>query len=444
MAGALSSIGIGSEGALSYDIIDQLKDADKDSIIKPIQARIDKTKLKQTTLSTIKGMVLDINKTIGDIVNKDSFGNTKNEVSGNSVSVVEAQGLKEQNINLDVEQLAQKSIFESDNFSATSSSFSDNDETLTFTLGVDPDTTDINIDITAGMSISDVAEKINKDSDGKIEASILNVGGDEPYKIIIKSSESGAENELAINSSVNFTNVQHAQDAKFKYDGVDITSASNSVSSLIDGLTFKLQDEGVSTISIKPDTSEVTTKIEEFVTQYNLLVEQISNSSKFDKETKQAGVFQGTSEVTSLKYQLQEVVSTFNKEGKNMLDFGIDIDRYGKMSLDNSKLESALKEDLSVAQSFFQGTGDKKGLFGKLEDAIFDLSTSSSSPLKSLSRSFDDNIKTLEESYKDAEKRLDTKYEIMAKKFASYDGLIGRLNSQFSALQSIIDAENAK
>ena len=143
MAGALSSIGIGSEGALSYDIIDQLKDADKDAIINPIQKRIDTAKLKQTTLSTIKSMVLDINKTIGDVVNKDSFSNIKNEISGDSVSVIEAKGLKEQNINLDVEQLAQKSIFESDNFSATSSSFSANDETLTFTLGIDPNTTKI-------------------------------------------------------------------------------------------------------------------------------------------------------------------------------------------------------------------------------------------------------------------------------------------------------------
>ncbi len=444
MSGALSSIGIGSEGALSYDIIDQLKEADKGAIIDPIQKRIDTTKLKQTTLSTIKSMVLDINKTVGDVVNNDSFDKIKNEISGDSVSVVEAKGLKEQNISLDIEQLAQKSIFESSNFSAESSSFSGSDETLTFTLGVNPDTTEIEVDIPAGMSISDAAKKINEDTDGKIEASILNVGGDEPYKLIIKSAESGAENELSIDSTVTFTNVQHAQDAKFKYDGVNITSASNSVSSLIDGLTFKLQDEGVSTISIKPDTSEVTTKIEEFVTQYNLLVEQIGNSTKFDKETKQAGIFQGTSEITSLKYELQEVISTFSKDGKNMSDFGIDIDRYGKMSLDNTKLESAFKEDISVAQSFFQGTGDQKGLFGKLEDTIFDLSTSSSSPLKSLSSNFETSIKSLEESYKDAEKKLDTKYEIMAKKFASYDGLIGRLNSQFSALQSIIEAENAK
>ncbi len=444
MAGALSSIGIGSEGALSYDVIDQLKDADKSAIIDPIQRRIDQTKLKQTTLSTIKSLILDINKTIGPIVNENSFDNIENKVSGSSVSVIEAKGLKEQNIRIDVEQLAQKSILESSTFSAEESAFSADDETLSFTMGVDPDTTTIDIEISAGMSISQVAEKINKESNGKIEASILNVGGDEPYKLIIKSKESGAENELAITSSVTFDSVQQAQDAKFKYNGVDITSKTNDISSLIDGLTLKLEDEGISTISIKPDTSEVTTKVEEFVAQYNLLIDQLTSSTKFDKEAKQAGVFQGTSEISSLKHQLQGMLSTFSKDGKTMADFGLEIDRYGKMSLDGSKLETAFKEDLSLAKSFFQGTGDKKGLFGALEDEIFELSTASSSPLKSLASNFETNVKTLEENYANAQKKLDTKYEIMAKKFASYDGLIGRLNSQFSALQAIIDADNAQ
>ncbi len=444
MAGALSSIGVGSDGALSYDTIDQLKEADKSAIVDPIKNRIEKVQSQQTTLSTIKSMILDINKTIGDVVNTDSFGKIESNVSGSSVNVIEAEGLKEQNIRIDVTQLAQKSVFQSDSFAAENSAFSDSDETLSFTLGTAPDDKQYSIDITAGMSISQVAQKIEEETDGAIEASILNVGGENPYKLIIKSKETGADNEISIDSSVNFDNIQHAQDALFKYEGVDVTSKTNTISSLVDGLKFKLEDEGVSTISIKPDTSEVKTKIEEFVTQYNLLIDQIQESTKFDKDSKSAGVFQGTSEIISLKSDLQSMISTFTKDGKNISDFGLDIDRYGKMSLDSSKLDSVFKEDLESAQLFFQGTGDKKGLFGKLEDEIFDLSTSSDSPLKSLSSGLNTKIATLEDSYESAQKKLDTKYEIMAKKFASYDGLIGRLTAQFDSLQAIIDAENAQ
>lgn len=36
---------------------------------------------------------------------------------------------------------------------------------------------------------------------------------------------------------------------------------------------------------------------------------------------------------------------------------------------------------------------------------------------------------------------LDARYETMTKKFAAYDSMINKLNSQFSSLKMLIDAE---
>ncbi len=54
MAGALSTLGLGSQGVLTNDIIDQLKEADTSSIIKPIENKIELSTTKQSTLSDIK------------------------------------------------------------------------------------------------------------------------------------------------------------------------------------------------------------------------------------------------------------------------------------------------------------------------------------------------------------------------------------------------------
>jgi flagellar hook-associated protein 2 len=50
------------------------------------------------------------------------------------------------------------------------------------------------------LSISELKDKINDSTDGKITASLLNVGGDEPYRLIIKSTDTGADNAISISS----------------------------------------------------------------------------------------------------------------------------------------------------------------------------------------------------------------------------------------------------
>lgn len=61
MAAALSTLGIGSNGVLSYDIIDQLKEADTGGIIKPIENKIELNSLKQVKLAELKTFVTDLN-----------------------------------------------------------------------------------------------------------------------------------------------------------------------------------------------------------------------------------------------------------------------------------------------------------------------------------------------------------------------------------------------
>ncbi len=61
MAGALSTLGLGSQGVLTRDIIDQLKASDESSIIKPIEKKIELSNAKQSTLSDIRKLITDLN-----------------------------------------------------------------------------------------------------------------------------------------------------------------------------------------------------------------------------------------------------------------------------------------------------------------------------------------------------------------------------------------------
>jgi flagellar capping protein FliD len=130
--------------------------------------------------------------------------------------------------------------------------------------------------------------------------------------------------------------------------------------------------------------------------------------------------------------------------GKTVADFGLDIERGGKLKFDKDDFKEMLKEDSGNVEDFLRGTDGTNGLFNIFESKIFDLSTSSSGSMKILKSNIESNSKSLLQEQTKAQTRLDDKYKIMQKRFASFDGVIGRLSNQANTLKSIIDAELAQ
>jgi flagellar hook-associated protein 2 len=103
--GSLSSLGIGS-GVLSADIIDKLKNADKEVMIKPIESRLDLIKKKEKALSEFQSIGAIVKGDIIDLANGAVFAKVNTNVSGSSVSVKANDGVKPQTFNIEVNQLA--------------------------------------------------------------------------------------------------------------------------------------------------------------------------------------------------------------------------------------------------------------------------------------------------------------------------------------------------
>jgi flagellar hook-associated protein 2 len=78
--------------------------------------------------------------------------------------------------------------------------------------------------------------------------------------------------------------LQTAQDAEFKLDGLTITRGSNTFTDVIDGVTIALEDEGTSKLSIGYDTSFAQTTIENFIERYNAAIELVHEKMNFKKD----------------------------------------------------------------------------------------------------------------------------------------------------------------
>ncbi len=438
MAG-ISTLGIGSSGVLSSDLIDKLRAADEAAQITPIEQNQESIKLKQRGLRSLKSLVNQLADLSTKLSDPTHYGITKASLNGDTISATVANSTKAQDFKIDVLNLATNSIKESERFASKDTAIGAG--TMHLSIG----DSSYDVEITADDTLETLSKKIEGATEGKIIGSVLNVGGDEPFRLILKSKDSGEKNKISATGDIRFYVAQKAKDAEFSVDGAHVKSASNEVKNLFDGIDITLKSTGVTTISVRPDNEQITQDMQNFVNQYNQITDMVHKLTSYDAEKKVGGVFMGTGEIQDVKDRLRDVLdSTFSKAGKMANDFGLEFDKKGKLSFDSSKFQEALQNDPEDFKSFFVGEGDQKGIFRKFNNTLFQLATKSSGPLKSLQSNLDERAQSLNEMLEKAKKNLNNRYDILKEKFASFDQMIGTIKNQSDYLSSMIDAQYAK
>ncbi len=454
--GALSSLGLGSSGALSYDIIDKLRKVDEDAQIKPLDSQIEDMKKRGAELNKIVTMTASMKSSLFDLSDSVLFAKRTVDVNGSDVEVSVEDGTKAQDMEVTVKNLARADIKQTKGFASDTSVVTTVDTDMTINMNGQA----VTFTVTAGTTLKGLKDLINEKMGGKVDATILNTGGTDPFKLVLKTTETGADQAMSfsfddgnaattnddfLDLTLPAANVQDARDALFTFNGIDIVRSSNTVSDLVVGMTLALKNEGTTPnrISIKQDNEGIADRVEEFVTQYNDLMSELGAVTKYDAENKSAGIFQGESTIVSLKLSLSQMALGTAPNGKGLADYGIEVTRDGVMSFDRSKLISALESDTQTVSDTFAGDENSPGIFASLKNYLSDAATKKDSLLSNLDTSLKEREKSLEERRARALASIDTKYEVMAKRFASYDALIGKLNASFQSLQSMIDAQYA-
>jgi len=446
--GALSSLGIGS-GVLNYDVIDKLKKADESRIVGPVNRKLDLINKQQNTLSAITTATAGLKSAMLDLADGAIFDKRSAETVGESVSVEVKDGVAPQEIEMNVQQLARKDIWESKGFSSEDASVTSRDTTMTISV----DGSDYKLDVEAGTTLSQLVSMINEKTAGKVVASQLNIGGSDPYALILKSAETGADQAITVtyddgdsgtsdDDFLSLSNVQTAKNAKVVYNGVTIERSSNTIDDLIVGATFKLQKEGETTnISITQDADSIADGIASFVDAYNSWFSTIDGATKYNPDTKTAGVFQGDNSLNALKSSITRALTSTDVNGNGLASYGLDITKDGIVTFDKNEFLEALAENPDSVKQVLAGDDEQDGIFTTINDTLSDATKSGTGTLAVL----DDMLKSQEELLEKEKERntdfLDTKYEMMAQRFAAYDAQISRLNSSFQSLQQMIDAQ---
>ena len=235
----------------------------------------------------------------------------------------------------------------------------------TFSIGLEGGSTS-DITVTSTMSLQDIVDAINaQTSTTNVQASIVQVSSTS-YQMVLTGTEDAADisysstsgddimNELGVtDSSGGFTNViQEPQSAEFTLDGIAMTRDTNDISDVLTGVTFSLLQatpDGTSlNISIEPDTSQIESAIETFVTNYNAFRDEViaQQATATDGTADSSAVLFGDGTMRNIMDALQNALNS-TVGGLTMADLGLSFNENNELELDTSTLSNILTTNLS-------------------------------------------------------------------------------------------------
>jgi flagellar hook-associated protein 2 len=256
--------------------------------------------------------------------------------------------------------------------------------TGSFTLAA-ADGTAATINVTSGMTLSDIASAVSAQSATTgVNATLIQVSSGQ-YKLMLTSADTGqaitattASGDDVLNgigvtdSSGDFANlVQSAQDAVMTVDGTTVTSASNTVSDVIPGVTMNLDSTTPSgdaiTLTIGQDTSGVTSAINSFITAYNNLHDYLETQEQVGSDgtvASTAYLFADTT-LRTLNAELNDLITGASPSSDSsssgaieyLSQLGVSLTSSNDLQLsDSSALSTALASNSAALQAFFQSS----------------------------------------------------------------------------------------
>ncbi|MBM70512.1 MAG: flagellar hook-associated protein [Haliea sp.] len=254
-----------------------------------------------------------------------------------------------------------------------------------FTVNPERASASITID-SSNNTLAGVRDAVNAAGIG-VSAAIVNDGSG--ARLLFSASDTGAANAIEISvadagdgnnadlaglsrlafntGAANLTQTAAASDASFTLNGLALTSASNTVTGVLDGVSLTLKDttDGApASLAVSENRAVARGAIEQFVNAYNTFITTASNLTRFDPATGAAGALQGDFSARTVISQVRNAVtaSVQNPDGPfgSLAELGITTSASGTLTINSERLNAALED----------GNAGLVSLFGRAETGI--------------------------------------------------------------------------
>lgn len=335
------------------------------------------------------------------------------------------------------------------------------DATRTKSIDIDP----------AHSSLTDIAKKINETADIGVTASIVNDGSGTPYRLVLTSKQTGEASSMRITVSgdaadpVNpngdpalsalLTNdpagqklqqTVAAQNTKLTVNGIDISSANNSVVGAVPDVTMTIAKLGTSTLTVQSDTASVQGAVATFVAAYNNLQSVAGKLTAFDATSKNGAALLGDSTLRNIQTGIRQALTSpqaADASGLSLLsNIGVSFQKDGTLAIDSTKLTAAMGTKMGGVANLFSGA-DGTGGFGNQMSKLITGYTDTSGTLTSATKGINTTLDSLSKQYTATLDRIDNTMERYKKQFTQLDVLMSGMNRTSSYLSQQFDSINA-
>lgn len=481
--GTVTSQGVGSNLDIA-GIVDSLMEIERVPLDRVI-AQKESFDAKISSLGAIKSSLSTFQTALSPLTS--GFGLLANKAESSDTSIVNASGLSGTvagNYSVEISQLAQsQKLVASGQADATAAIGGGTSTTLTIELGTisggsfDSGTgtysgasftpnaagsVDIVID-SNNNTLEGIRDAINA-ADAGVTATIVNDGdATNPYRLVLSSENSGSDQSARISvagdatlsallshdpaGTQNLTENVTAQNALFTVDGISITKPSNQVTDVIDGVTLDLlgQTSGTPvTVSVSQDTDSTKSSIEAFVNSYNDFVDQIRKETDSGVDGGEAGALASDSTTRQMETYLRRVLGQaptgITGDYTNLSSIGIEFQRDGKLSLDETKLSAAILADSDNVEALFSSADG----YGTRLDAAVSEMLAFNGTIDTRTNAFKDRISSLEDRQLTLESSLERTELRLRNQFTQLDVLVANLTATSSFLTQQLEILNAQ
>ena len=470
----IQSLGVGSGLALD-DLVQQLITAERKPKEDRLNAKEEQIEAEISGLGQIKSKLSDFKDTVDDLRSDNGINGREPTISNPSedddvLSAEASNSALRGSYEISVEQLAAGSRITTDAGAFTSSSDSvltSGTGSLSFDVGGADSFT---IDVTAGMSLTALREKINgADDNFGVTANIIDTGTGAGPRLVFSSSETGEGNDLVITNdtgvaeldrlsttggtaNISAANIESAKNAIAYIDGIEVQSTSNKFENTIQNVSFDVNEVSpkdsvgdflTTKLDIGFDKEGLDKKIRDFVDNYNALIDEIGTLTRYgESELEDDGALAGDSLLRGIQSGLASIVSgsVSNSALGNLFQVGIEVDSDGKLEVGTTdfglgsgedRLEDALEDNFDEIAKLF--TDKDEGIATRMFEFAKEY-TSFSGLISLRERAAKDNRDEILDQRETLELRMLSFEQTLRDKYLNLDQTVARLNQTGSAL----------
>lgn len=477
---SFSSIGIGS-GMDTGAMLEQIKAAEQ-MRLKPYTLMQNTYKSKISAWGQISSSMSALQGSVKKLTN-DAF-NTLSVSTNKAFTAKAGTGASADTHAVHIEQLAVAHKLKTDGKPESDVPLGDQNggtRTITITNG-DGKETKVTLEDDE-TSLDQIAKAINK-ADGGAKASVQRTN--DGYQLVLSAKETGTDGKMTVKvdgdtalgnildtsnggddgsgNGDNMKLVTAAQNAKLTVDGMDYERSTNNISDIITDVTLELKAKSETTepeqLTLTRDNSAIKSSVKDFVEKYNALLKLTSAASKYvpndtsglkdeDVANKNgdSGALMGDSTLRGMVGELRTAVNGMygdsDADVTALADLGIKIDAAtGQMTLNETKLDSAIADNPDSIADMFMGRGEKEGLATILstivEKYVGDPDTKSEGIIKTSTEGLDEQVKIMQTQLDKTQKLIDAQVERYRIQFQNLDSTMSKMNSLSNQMGSLL------